>query len=287
MFAKKYDYWLFVLPSLLLIGIVIIIPFLIGIYYSFTNSNGISATWIGLKNYILLFNDANFLQSCALTLSFSLLSIVGINLIALGFALLVTHRNNRLNRLLRTIFFIPNLIGGILLGFIWQFIFVQVFGAIGSQLHLSFFNGWLSSPTTGLWGLVILFWWQMSGYVMLIYIAFLNAIPISTIESAQLDGANEGQIFWHIRLPQLAPAFTISLFLTLANSFKLYEQNLALTNGGPYRSTEMISMNIYNTAFANYQQGYAQAAGILLFIFVALVSFGQLYFSRKGEKNED
>lgn len=137
---KKYDYWLFVLPSLLLIGIVIIIPFLIGIYYSFTNSNGISATWIGLKNYILLFNDANFLQSCALTLLFSLLSIVGINLIALSFALLVTHRNNRLNRLLRTIFFIPNLIGGILLGFIWQFIFVQVFGAIGSQLHLFFFQ---------------------------------------------------------------------------------------------------------------------------------------------------
>ncbi|MFT8469735.1 carbohydrate ABC transporter permease [Oenococcus sp.] len=287
MFQKKYYYWLFVLPSLILISIIILIPFLIGIYYSFTNSNGITASWIGLKNYFLLFSDANFLQSCWLTFLFSLLSVAGINVIALSFALLVTRQDNRFTKFLRTIFFIPNLIGGILLGFIWQFIFIQVFGALGSQLHLSFFSGWLSTPESGLWGLVILFWWQMSGYIMLIYVAFLNAIPRSTIESAKLDGANEGQIFWWIKLPQLAPAFTISLFLTLANSFKLYEQNLALTNGGPYRSTEMIAMNIYNTAFVNYQQGYAQAAGILLFIFVALISFGQLYFSRKGEHQNE
>ena len=283
MFTRKYNYWLFVAPTLILLGIIIVIPFIIGIFYSFTNSNGLTASWIGLKNYQLLLSDDNFLESCWLTILFSLLSVVGINVIGLGFALLVTRSDNYFNRLLRTIFFVPNLIGGILLGFIWQFIFIQIFQAFGESLDWSWLEGWLSTPATGLWGLVILFWWQMSGYIMLIYISFLNNIPKNTIESAELDGANNQQIFWHIKLPQLAPAFTISLFLTLANSFKIYEQNLALTNGGPYRSTELISMNIYNTAFVNYQQGYAQAEGIVLFIFVMLVSFAQLYFSRKRE----
>ncbi|KGH82897.1 carbohydrate ABC transporter permease [Oenococcus oeni] len=283
MFARKYNYWLFIAPTLILLAVIIVIPFIIGIFYSFTNSNGLTASWIGLKNYQLLLSDDNFLESCWLTILFSLLSVVGINVIGLGFALLVTRSDNYFNRLLRTIFFVPNLIGGILLGFIWQFIFIQIFQAFGESLDWSWLKGWLSTPATGLWGLVILFWWQMSGYIMLIYISFLNNIPKNTIESAELDGANNQQIFWHIKLPQLAPAFTISLFLTLANSFKIYEQNLALTNGGPYRSTELISMNIYNTAFVNYQQGYAQAEGIVLFIFVMLVSFAQLYFSRKRE----
>ncbi|SYW00555.1 putative starch degradation products transport system permease protein AmyD [Oenococcus oeni] len=283
MFTRKYNYWLFIAPTLILLAVIIVIPFIIGIFYSFTNSNGLTASWIGLKNYRLLLSDDNFLESCWLTILFSLLSVVGINVIGLGFALLVTRSDNYFNRLLRTIFFVPNLIGGILLGFIWQFIFIQIFQAFGESLDWSWLEGWLSTPATGLWGLVILFWWQMSGYIMLIYISFLNNIPKNTIESAELDGANNQQIFWHIKLPQLAPAFTISLFLTLANSFKIYEQNLALTNGGPYRSTELISMNIYNTAFVNYQQGYAQAEGIVLFFFVMLVSFAQLYFSRKRE----
>ncbi|EJO04558.1 carbohydrate ABC transporter permease [Oenococcus oeni] len=283
MFTRKYNYWLFIAPTLILLAVIIVIPFIIGIFYSFTNSNGLTASWIGLKNYQLLLSDDNFLESCWLTILFSLLSVAGINVIGLGFALLVTRSDNYFNRLLRTIFFVPNLIGGILLGFIWQFIFIQIFQAFGESLDWSWLKGWLSTPATGLWGLVILFWWQMSGYIMLIYISFLNNIPKNTIESAELDGANNQQIFWHIKLPQLAPAFTISLFLTLANSFKIYEQNLALTNGGPYRSTELISMNIYNTAFVNYQQGYAQAEGIVLFIFVMLVSFAQLYFSRKRE----
>ncbi|OIK66285.1 ABC transporter permease [Oenococcus oeni] len=283
MFTRKYNYWLFIAPTLILLAVIIVIPFIIGIFYSFTNSNGLTASWIGLKNYQLLLSDDNFLESCWLTILFSLLSVVGINVIGLGFALLVTRSDNYFNRLLRTIFFVPNLIGGILLGFIWQFIFIQIFQAFGESLDWSWLKGWLSTPATGLWGLVILFWWQMSGYIMLIYISFLNNIPKNTIESAELDGANNQQIFWHIKLPQLAPAFTISLFLTLANSFKIYEQNLALTNGGPYRSTELISMNIYNTAFVNYQQGYVQAEGIVLFIFVMLVSFAQLYFSRKRE----
>ncbi|WP_311406423.1 carbohydrate ABC transporter permease [Liquorilactobacillus uvarum] len=284
MLIKKHQYWAFVLPALLFIVLIIALPFLIGIYYSFTDSNGLRASFIGFKNYQILFRDVIFLQSLWLTVKFSVVSVLLINLFGLTFALIVTSSDNRFNKALRTIFFMPNLIGGILLGFIWQFIFTSAFKAIASSLNISFFNGWLSDPSTGFWGIVILFVWQMSGYIMLIYVSFLNAIPQNTIQAARLDGANKRQTLLFIKLPQLAPAFTISLFLTLANSFKLYEQNLALTNGGPYRSTEMISMYIYNTAFVNFQQGYAQAAGIILFLCVTLISFLQLALSRRREK---
>lgn len=283
MLIKKHQYLAFVLPAVFFILLIIVVPFLIGIYYSFTDSNGLRSSFIGWKNFEVLFQDSTFLQSFWLTVRFSFVSVILINLVGLAFALIVTSHNNRLTKSLRTIFFMPNLIGGILLGFIWQFIFTSAFQAIAVAFHLDFFKGWLSNPSTGFWGIVILFVWQMSGYIMLIYISFLNAIPKNTIQAAVLDGAKATQIFFFIKLPQLVPAFTISLFLTLANSFKLYEQNLALTNGGPYRSTEMISMYIYNTAFVNFQQGYAQAAGIILFLCVTIVSFIQLALSRKRE----
>lgn len=283
MLIKKHQYLAFVLPALIFIFLIIVVPFLIGIYYSFTDSNGLRASFIGWKNFEVLFRDATFLQSFWLTVKFSVVAVVLINLVGLAFALIVTTHNNRLTKSLRTIFFMPNLIGGILLGFIWQFIFTSAFQAVATAFDLNFLKGWLSDPTTGFWGIVILFVWQMSGYIMLIYVSFLNAIPKNTIQAAILDGAKPTQIFFYVKLPQLAPAFTISLFLTLANSFKLYEQNLALTNGGPYRSTEMVSMYIYNTAFVNFQQGYAQAAGIILFLCVTLVSFIQLTISRKQE----
>ncbi len=281
---KKHQYYGFIVPAVVFIIGIIIIPFVFGIYDSFTNSNGISREFIGWKNYSLLFKDYNFLQSFWLTVRFSVVSVILINLVGLVFALIVTSKTNWFNNTLKTIFFVPNLIGGVLLGFIWQFIFTNAFKAIGTGFDWSWLNGWLSDSATGFWGMVILFTWQMSGYIMLVYISFLNQIPHNTIEASMLDGASGIQTFFNVKLPQLAPAFTISLFLTLANSFKMYEQNLALTNGGPYRSTEMVSMFIYNTAFVNFQQGYAQAAGIILFIVVAVVSFIQLYFSRKGER---
>lgn len=284
MLIKKHQYLTFILPAFFFILLIIVIPFMIGIYYSFTNSNGLNASFIGLKNFKVLFQDTTFLQSLWLTIKFSIVSVILINLIGLAFALLVTSHNNQFTKLMRTIFFVPNLIGGILLGFIWQFIFTSAFQSIATIFHIGFLKGWLSNPSTGFWGIVILFVWQMSGYIMLIYISFLNSIPKNTIQAATLDGANKIKTFFYIKLPQLAPAFTISLFLTLSNSFKLYEQNLALTNGGPYRSTEMISMYIYNTAFVNFQQGYAQAAGIILFLCVALISFIQLVISRKREE---
>lgn len=280
---EKYFYIAFLLPCFLAIALVIFIPLLYGIYTSFTDSDGYTMTFTGLENYQRLLRDSQFLSSIWFTLKFALASVIGINVIGLSFALLVTQKTGKTSNLFRTVFFMPNLIGGIILGFIWQFVFVQVFEGIARLTGWEFFSGWLSTTTTGFWGLVIVFLWQMSGYIMIIYISFLNSIPGDIHEAAAIDGANSWQSFWLIKLPMLAPAFTISLFLTLANAFKVYDQNLALTNGAPFGSTEMVAMNIYNTAFFQYQQGYAQAKGIVYLLLVAVISLTQVYLTRKRE----
>lgn len=280
---EKYFYWAFLLPSILAVSLVIFIPLLYGIYTSFTDSDGYNMTFTGLENYRRLLSDNQFLSSLWFTIRFAVVSVIGVNVIGLAMALLVTQKTGRLSNLFRTIFFMPNLVGGIILGFIWQFIFVKAFEGIAQLTGLSAFSGWLADTSTGFWGLVIVFLWQMSGYIMIIYISFLNGIPGDINEAAAIDGANSWQTFWRIKLPMLAPAFTISLFLTLANAFKVYDQNLALTNGAPFGSTEMVAMNIYNTAFFQYQQGYAQAKGIVYLLLVAAVSLTQVYYTRKRE----
>lgn len=280
---EKYFYLAFLLPSFLAVALVIFIPLLYGIYTSFTDSDGYTMNFIGLENYQRLLGDDQFWSSVWFTIKFAIASVIGINVLGLSFALLVTQKAGKVSNFFRTIFFMPNLIGGIILGFIWQFIFVQAFEGIALVTGLDFFSGWLSTTATGFWGLVIVFVWQMSGYIMIIYISFLNNIPNDIHEAAAIDGANAWQTFWRIKLPMLAPAFTISLFLTLANAFKVYDQNLALTNGAPFGSTEMVAMNIYNTAFFQYQQGYAQAKGIVYLLLVAAISLTQVYFTRKRE----
>jgi len=279
----KLSYGLFLFPSLLAIVTVILIPLVYGIYTSFTNSDGFNMDFIGFENYIRLFSDTQFMTSLWLTIRFSLVAVILVNVIGLGFALLVTQKVGRIRNFFRTTFFTPNLIGGLILGFVWQFIFIQAFERIGTLTGIDLFSGWLSNPNTAFWALVIVFVWQMSGYIMLVYIAFLSKIPQELIESAQLDGANTWKIFRHVKLPLLAPAFTISLFLTLANAFKVYDLNLALTSGGPFRSSEMVAMNIYNTAFLQYQQGYAQAKGVIFLVIVVLISITQVYFTRRKE----
>lgn len=195
----------------------------------------------------------------------------------------MTQKIGSVTTVFRTMYFTPNLIGGLILGFIWQFIFIRAFAGIAESTNIEFFNGWLSDPSTAYWAMLIVFLWQMSGYIMLVYIAFLSKIPHDLIEAAQLDGASAFQTFIHIKLPMLAPAFTISLFLTLANAFKVYDLNLALTSGGPFRSSEMVAMNIYNTAFLQYQQGYAQAKGLVFLVIIILISITQVYFTREKE----
>ncbi|GEK90808.1 carbohydrate ABC transporter permease [Alkalibacterium kapii] len=280
---KNLYYWAFIIPSLLAIFFVIVLPLILGIGTSLTNSDGYNAVFVGLSNYKNLLSDKQFLYSLRFTILFAVVAVVLINVIGLGLALLVTQKMGKVSVFFRTIFFMPNLIGGIILGFIWQFIFVRAFAGIANATGLSFFNAWLADTTTGFWGLVIVFLWQMSGYIMIIYISFLANIPSELIEAGQIDGANKWQAFWKIKFSMLAPAFTVSLFLTLANAFKIYDMNLALTNGAPYGSTEMIAMNIYNTAFFQYRQGYAQSKAIVFFLIVAVISLTQVFLTRRKE----
>ncbi|PRR77808.1 Lactose transport system permease protein LacF [Clostridium liquoris] len=276
---------IFVAPALFAFIVVVLIPVIMGIIYSFTSWNGIEdkANWIGLSNYIeIIKDDKTFFSSFLFTAKFAIVSVITINVMGFVLALLVT-RGLKISNGLRGIFFLPNLIGGLILGFIWQFIFTKGFDFIGAALGIDFLRGWLADPTTGFWGLVILMSWQMSGYMMVIYISGLQNIPDDIIEAAKIDGASDGQILRRIIIPLVSPAFTIGIFLTLSNSFKLYDQNLSLTAGGPYNSTEMIAMNIYNSAFKYNEFGIAQAKAVIFLIIIAAITLTQMYYSKKRE----
>ncbi|KXG78104.1 carbohydrate ABC transporter permease [Thermotalea metallivorans] len=275
----------FVGPVLIAFLMVVIVPALLGIYYSFTDWNGIvnDANWVGIKNYVEIFTrDKDFLGAFLFTAKFAFVSVITINLIGFGLALLVT-REMKGSNILRSIFFMPNLIGGLILGFVWQFIFTKAFDAVGMKLGWSFLEGWLSTPATGFWGLVILMSWQLSGYMMVIYIAAIQSIPESMKEAAQIDGASAFQRLIHVIMPLVAPAFTVGVFLTLSNSFKLFDQNLSLTNGGPFNSTQMLALNIYNSAFTFNKLGLAQAKAVIFLITVAVITLTQLSYSKKRE----
>lgn len=177
----------------------------------------------------------------------------------------------------------PNLIGGLILGFIWQFIFVNAFNSIGDLLGIEGLKGWLSTTETGFWGLVILTSWQWAGYIMIIYIAYLENIPTDLLEAAEIDGANSFQRFKNVIFPLVAPAFTVSMFLTVSHSFKIYDQNLSLTGGNPFNSTQMVAMEIYKTAFNENQMALAQSKGIVFLVIVAIVSLSQTYYNKKRE----
>lgn len=276
-------YWFFLAPVLFALAVVIILPLLYGVFFSFTDWNGIQATsFVGIEHYKALFSDPEFVDSLWFTTKFTVVSVILINFFGLSLALLVTQKF-KTNNLLRTVFFMPNLIGGLILGFIWQFIFIKVFAGIGEIIGVESLKGWLSTPETGFWALVILMSWQMAGYIMVIYISFLEGVPNELLEAAEIDGANTFQRFYHIILPLVMPAFTISLFLTLSNSFKLYDQNLSLTGGGPYNSTQMVAMEIYKTAFVENQMASAQAKAVVFFIIVAVISLTQVYINKKRE----
>ncbi|RHW40302.1 sugar ABC transporter permease [Neobacillus notoginsengisoli] len=281
--TKDLSYWLFLAPVLLALSMVVILPLGLGVYYSFTNWNGIeTGGFIGFENYVKVFQDKKFMDALWFTVKFSIVSIILINFIGLSLALIVTSRIKSSN-FLRTIFFMPNLIGGLILGFIWQFIFMKVFDGIGSLMGVESLQGWLSTTQTGFWGLVILMSWQMSGYIMVIYIAYLEGVPNELLEAAEIDGAGPFQRLQYIVFPLVAPAFTVSMFLTLSNTFKLYDQNLSLTAGGPYNSTQMVAMEIFKTAFVELNMSYAQAKAVIFFIIVAIISLTQVYINKKRE----
>ncbi len=282
---SKLTFTLFLLPVAIAFSAVVLIPMFLGIFYSFTDWNGIGNSYhiIGFSNYLTIFqSDSEFRNAFFFTLKFAIASVILINVIGFSLALLV-QRSSWLNNTLRSIFFLPNLIGGILLGFTWQFIFTKVFDMLGSLLHLPFLQGWLSTTSTGFWGLVIVMSWQLSGYMMIIYIAALQNISESIQEAASIDGVTPVQRLFKITLPLVSPAFTIGLFLSISNSFKLFDQNLSLTGGAPYKSTQMLTLNIYNTAFTMNNLALAQAKAVIFLIMVAVITLTQLYFSKRKE----
>lgn len=283
---NKGWYLLFTAPLFIIFLTVVVIPFVIGIYYSFFKWDGIAANpkvFVGLDNFIKLFGDTRFLESTWKTTLFTILAVISVNIVGLVFALLVTSKL-RTSNAARTMVFMPYLIGGLILGYIWQFIFLDVFTLIGQITGLEnvFFN-WLIDMDFALYALVFVFTWQMAGYIMIIYIAGIQSIPNDVMEASMIDGASWLQRLKNITFPLLMPAFTISLFLTLSSAFKIYDVNLSLTGGGPANSTEMFAMNIYNEIFGYGNYGYGQAKAIIFFLIVAAITLTQVYITKKRE----
>ena len=283
---SKLRFWIFLAPALISFTIIVLIPTLIGFFYSLTDWNGIVGSeinFVGFQNFVDIFTrDDTFLHAFGFTALFSICAVILVNLVGFALALLVTQKF-RGATLLRGIFFMPNLIGGLLLGFTWQFIFVSIFEAIAQKTGWEIFSGWLSNTPTGFIGLLILTVWQLSGYMMIVYIAQIQQIPESVKEAARIDGAGNWAMLKKITLPLMMPAFTIGLFLSISNSFKMFDQNLALTQGGPYKSTEMIALNIYNSAFGANEFGLAQAKAIIFLIVVAAIGITQLVVTKRKE----
>ena len=270
---------IFVLPTALAFAIGFVFPFFQGVYLSFCQFTTIKdARPIGIGNYLRALKDAQFGQAFQFTVSFAVVSILLINVIAFALALLLT-RNLRGTNVFRTVFFMPNLIGGIVLGYIWQILINCVLSLVGKPLLML-------NASAGYWGLIILMCWQQIGYMMIIYIAGLQAVPDDVLEAAQIDGSSPWQTLWKVKLPMVMPSITICMFLTLTNSFKLFDQNLALTAGEPNPATEMLAYNIYNTFYARsgaQWKGLGQAKAVLFCILVVAISMFQLRATRSKE----
>lgn len=272
---KKY-FPIFALPTLLAFSIAFLIPFILGLYLSFTEfTTVIDAEWVGLSNYIKVFNNKEFLNALWFTARFAVVSVITINVLAFTLALMLTQRLKGTN-FFRTVFFMPNLIGGIVLGYIWQLIINGVLYKFGVTLTYD--------PKYGFWGLVVLMNWQLIGYMMVIYIAGIQNVPNELVEAAKIDGASPFRILRSVVVPMIMPAITICLFLTISNSFKLFDQNLALTAGAPSKKTAMLALDIYNTFYGRVGwEGVGQAKAVIFFILVAIMAFAQLVFTRSKE----
>ncbi|WP_286138250.1 sugar ABC transporter permease [Bacillus sp. AFS055030] len=276
----------FVGPAFLVFAALVLIPFLMGLYYSFTNWNGVvgNIQYVGFDNYKYIFTqDADFKRSFIITTKYTFFAVILTNLIGFGLALLVT-KGLKTRNILRTIFFLPNLIGGLLLGFIWQFIFNKGLTSLGAALGIdSLMQSLLGTANGAFWAIIIVAIWQGAGYIMIIYVAALQGVPQELIEAAQVDGADRFTTLRKIIIPMVAPAVTVCLFLTISWSFKVFDQNLSLTGGGPFKSTEMLALNIYTEAFVNNRYGLGEAKAIVFFVVVAAISILQVYITKKRE----
>ncbi|RXT03751.1 carbohydrate ABC transporter permease [Ammoniphilus sp. CFH 90114] len=287
-YSKKSDLFqllVFLAPAILFFALMKIIPFFMGMYYSFTDWNGISAvkTWVGFNNFIRLFQDEDFSNSFIFTAKYTVVVVIINNLLAFLLAFLLT-RKIRFRNPVRTVIFMPNVIGGILLGFIWLFIFTRGFPTVGKLTDLAFFNlPWLGTENTAFWGIIIVSVWQFVGYLMVIYVAGILSVPHELIEAADMDGATSLQKVWHIILPLIMPVITVCMFLTLSTSFKVFDVIYSLTKGGPFRSTEPVALNIYTEAFGRNNMGLGSAKAFIFFVIVALLTLLQVWFTKRKE----
>ena len=270
-------YWpVFLLPTMAAFTIGFIVPFIEGIYLSFCKFTTIKdASFVGFSNYVEAFKDSTFPHAFGFTAIFAVVTLVLVNLLAFALALALTQKIKGTN-IFRTIFFMPNLIGGIVLGYIWQLIFDGIFSKFDMALKLN--------AKLGFWGLVILICWQQIGYMMIVYIAGLQAIPDSLKEAAMIDGANAWKRLFHVTIPNMMPSITICTFLTITNSFKLFDQNLSLTGGEPLHKTEMLALNIYDTFYGRVgYEGVGQAKAVIFFLAVVVIGVLQLRLTRSKE----
>lgn len=272
---KKY-FPIFLLPTLIAFSIAFLIPFFMGLFLSFSEfTTVVDAKFVGLSNYIKAFSNKDFTNALLFTLKFTVVSIITINVFAFALAMLLTKGIKGTNTF-RTIFFMPNLIGGIVLGYIWQLIINGVLMRFGVTITYK--------ASYGFWGLVILSNWQMIGYMMVIYIAGIQNIPPELIEASKIDGANFFQVLKNVTIPLVMPSVTICLFLTLANSFKMFDQNLALTAGAPAKQTQMLALDIYNTFYGTVGwEGVGQAKAVVFSVILAVIGITQLYFTGRKE----
>lgn len=276
---------IFALPGIFIFCAVVIVPFLYGFYLTFTDWDGVKQIKnpVGFSNYVAVFQDTNFWKSMELTLQYVFFSVILVNLLAFLLAYALTNGLKGQN-FFRTGFFTPNLIGGVILGFIWQFVFSRVLVTIGDTTGWGIFSSsWLSDPAKAFWALVTVTVWQLSGYMMLIYIAGFTGLSTDVLEAAKIDGATGFRQMKDIILPLMVPSFVICIFLTLSRAFMVYDVNLTLTGGEPYGTTRLVAMHVYEKAFTSRNYGVGQAEALVLFLLVACISGMQIYAGKKRE----
>jgi raffinose/stachyose/melibiose transport system permease protein len=264
--------------------VVLIVPFVNGVYYTFTDWDGFEVNkLVGFSNYAKSFQDPTFWSTLRFTALFVVVSLILVNVVAFGLALIVTSKLKSRN-ILRTFFFVPNLVGGVVLGVIWQFIFNSAIVALANKYDWEpLKQSWLQDTTKAFWALIIVTVWQSSGYMMIVYITGLISIENDVLEASQIDGASPLRTLLTIKIPLMAQAFTIALFLTLRGGFMAYDVNVALTGGGPFRTTELISLHIFQDAFANGNFGTGQSKAVVMFLIVALAALVQVTVSKRYE----
>lgn len=278
---KSLKKWfpIFVIPTLAAFAVGFIWPFLQGLYLSFCQFTTVqNTTFVGIKNYLRALSDPTFAHAFTFTVKFAVVATLLINLLAFAIALALTKKLRGTN-LFRTVFFMPNLIGGIVLGYIWQILLNAILSAVGRPLLAL-------NASAGYWGLILLMCWQQIGYMMIIYIAGLQNVPIPLLEAAQIDGATTWQTLFKVKIPMVMPSITICLFLSVTNSFKLFDQNLSLTAGEPAKMTEMLAYNIYNTFYGRsgpQWKGIGQSKAVIFFLLVVVIALTQLWWTKRRE----